>query len=171
MRGHRSMVHINTKIDSVVQGCGNANARGLESLQYCINSLWPSDTIWRYRSESALAQAIADGTKPLPEPKLTSHHWGSAAFTWEQFNRNTLATTLSSEFQNYTLLNLLPHIPGVKEFSHWNELFQMYIKHLIWDDSWGVRQDFGYQCTLSMKSWYKTQIHLYFFEKIKHVQS
>ena len=36
---------------------------------YMLNSLRPSDAIWRHRSGSALA----DGTKPLPEPTLTYH--------------------------------------------------------------------------------------------------
>ena len=29
---------------------------------------------------------LPDGTKPLPEPMLTYHQWGSVAFTWEQFH-------------------------------------------------------------------------------------
>ena len=33
------------------------------------SSMWPSDAIWRYRSESALTQAVPDGTKPVSEPK------------------------------------------------------------------------------------------------------
>ena len=28
---------------------------------------------------------VLDGTKPLPEPMLTSPYWGPVAFTWEQF--------------------------------------------------------------------------------------
>ena len=42
-----------------------------------INSLRPSDAIWRHRSGSTLAQVMAwcltYGTKPLPEPMLTYH--------------------------------------------------------------------------------------------------
>ena len=34
------------------------------------------------------------GTKPLPEPMLTSHYWGYVAFKWEQFQYY--------EFENYT---------------------------------------------------------------------
>ena len=44
---------------------------------YFINSLGPSDAIWRWRSWSTLVQVMAclfpDGTKPLPEPMLTYH--------------------------------------------------------------------------------------------------
>ena len=29
---------------------------------------------------------LPDGTKPLPEPMLTYHHWSLVAFTWEQFH-------------------------------------------------------------------------------------
>ena len=28
---------------------------------------------------------LPDGTKPLPEPMLTLHYWGSVAVIWEQF--------------------------------------------------------------------------------------
>ena len=28
---------------------------------------------------------LPEGTKPLPEPTVASHLWGSVAFTWEQF--------------------------------------------------------------------------------------
>ena len=31
---------------------------------------------------------LPDGTKPLPEPMLTCHQWGSVAFTWEELQRN-----------------------------------------------------------------------------------
>ena len=44
---------------------------------YFMNSLWPTDAIWRHRCGSTLAQVmdwcLHDGTKPLPEPMLTSH--------------------------------------------------------------------------------------------------
>ena len=44
----------------------------LSQPQY-VNSLWPSDAIWRQRSQSTLAKVMACcyGTKPLPEPMLT----------------------------------------------------------------------------------------------------
>ena len=32
------------------------------------NLLWPGDTIWQHRYESALAHQAIGGTKPLPEP-------------------------------------------------------------------------------------------------------
>ena len=40
---------------------------------FIINSVWPSDNIWRYRSGSTLAQVMACGLK-APEPMLTSVH-------------------------------------------------------------------------------------------------
>ena len=54
-----------------------------------LNSLWPSDTIWRHRSGSTLVQVMAcllpDGTKPLPEPMLTYHQSGLVTFTCGHF--------------------------------------------------------------------------------------
>ena len=57
-----------------------------------LNSLWPSDAIWWHISWSTLPQPMAcclTGTKPLPEPVLTYHHWGSVTITWWQFWRVT----------------------------------------------------------------------------------
>ena len=54
-----------------------------------VNSLWPSDDIWQYRSGSPVAQSnglLSDGIKPLPEPMLISHQWASMAFPWECFH-------------------------------------------------------------------------------------
>ena len=46
--------------------------------------------IWWNRTWSILIGSgnglVPDDTKPLPEPILTSHWWGSVAFTWEQFH-------------------------------------------------------------------------------------
>ena len=42
-----------------------------------VNSLWPSDTIWRHRSGSTLAQVMAcclTAPSHSPEPMLTNHH-------------------------------------------------------------------------------------------------
>ena len=63
----------------------------LPILPYYLNSLRPSDAIWRQWSWTTLAQVMAllpDGTKPLPEPMLTYHQRGSVAYFWEQFRRN-----------------------------------------------------------------------------------
>ena len=35
----------------------------------------------------SITSLVPNSTKPLPEPMLTSHKWGSVAFTWEQFHR------------------------------------------------------------------------------------
>ena len=48
-----------------------------------VNSSWPSDIIWLQiwvyiDSGNGL---LPNGTKPLPEPTLTYHPWGSVAFT------------------------------------------------------------------------------------------
>ena len=47
---------------------------------------------------------LPNGTKPLPEPMLTYHQWGSVAFTWEQFHSwSAEAAILYNESENYTL--------------------------------------------------------------------
>ena len=43
----------------LVPDCSNSIANTLELLQSCINSLGPSDAIWRHRSGSTLAQVMA----------------------------------------------------------------------------------------------------------------
>ena len=51
---------------------------------------------------------LPDGTKPLPEPKLT-FHWGwSAAFTWEQFHKKC-------SWKEIMILKLFPCFPGANE--------------------------------------------------------
>ena len=76
---------------------------------WLINTLWPSNAIWRHRSGSTLAQVMAllpDGTKPLPEPMLTYHHWRLIAFTWRQFHKEcsrnvSLTWVWTLQGQNY----------------------------------------------------------------------
>ena len=54
-----------------------------------VNSLWPSDAIWRQRSESTLAQVLAcclTAPSHYLEPMLTYHQWGSKTFTWKKFH-------------------------------------------------------------------------------------
>ena len=75
----------------------------------CCTVLWPSDAIWRYTCRSGVnidsgigllsgGPKLSDGPKPLPDPMLTSHWWGSVASTWKQFHKITI---LYSEFQKY----------------------------------------------------------------------
>ena len=60
-----------------------------------INSLWPSDTIWRQRSGSTLAQVMACcPTAPshyLQEPMLTYHKYGPVTLIWGQFHKRYLS--------------------------------------------------------------------------------
>ena len=66
----------------------NSSTWGLVQLccgAFFINSLWPSDTIWRPRSGSTLDQEMADGTKPLPQPMLTYNQWGPVTLISVQF--------------------------------------------------------------------------------------
>ena len=57
-----------------------------------VNSLWPTDTIWRQRSVNIGSgnSLLPDGTKPLPEPMLTGHPWSSVTFTEGQFHKQCL---------------------------------------------------------------------------------
>ena len=52
-------------------------------------SSWPSDTIdlGQHRLNNVL---LPDSTKPLSEPKLTSHQHGLVVFTWGQFQGNCI---------------------------------------------------------------------------------
>ena len=56
-----------------------------------LNSLWPTDAIWWQRSGSTLAQVMADGTKPLPEPMSTYHKSGPVMLIWGQFHKRYLS--------------------------------------------------------------------------------
>ena len=69
-----------------------------------INSLWPSDTIWRHiwvniGSGNGL---LPDGTKPLPEPMLTFHNLSPVTFILGQFHKRCLNhQPLKSVKKNY----------------------------------------------------------------------
>ena len=48
-----------------------------------VNSLWPSDAIWRQEIWVNIGSGnglLPDGTKPLPEPILTYHYQGPVIF-------------------------------------------------------------------------------------------
>ena len=85
--------------------------------------------IWIWVNIGSGNGLVPDGTKPLPEPKLTNHQWGSVACTWEQFYRKcwriqsvALNRKLYSNFEITSTSprgkKLLPHFPGVKNYSH-----------------------------------------------------
>ena len=84
-----------------------------------VNSLWPSDTIWRQRSWSTLAQGnglLPDGTKPLPEPMLTYHQLGRVAFTWVQFYKRCLSHQ-SLKLAWKLLIYFFSNLPGANELT------------------------------------------------------
>ena len=66
---------------------------------------------------------LPDGTKPLPETKLTTsnHQWGPVAFTWEQFHLNAQDSSPWDEFENYwfKITATSPRDHWVKELPHW----------------------------------------------------
>ena len=100
-----------------------ASKRGSKMLvvsPLCVNSLWPSDAIWRHWSWSALAQAmpssryLLDGTKPLPEPMLII-----VTFSAELFHGEHSSYSLTKWVWNLIMLStLLPHLLGpVRQYS------------------------------------------------------
>ena len=70
----------------------------------CINSLWPSDAIWRQISGSTLPYVtglIPDGTKPLTETMLTNGQWVLCHSHESNFLVNTHDINLYDEPENY----------------------------------------------------------------------
>ena len=67
----------------------NVNSRGWLSCYVLISSLWPSDTIWRHRSGSTLAQVMnwcLTGTRHYMRQRwiiISEILW---VFTWERFH-------------------------------------------------------------------------------------
>ena len=66
-----------------------------------------------------------DSTKPLPEPMLTFHSWGSVVFVWEQFH-STQATILCKECENCTY-----KITAMSPRGHW-------VDNCLANDHWAV---------------------------------
>ena len=60
---------------------------------------------------------LPDGTKPLPEPMLTSDQSGSMTFTWEQ-SRRVFKLLVCMVSLKITLLKLLPRLSGANELIH-----------------------------------------------------
>ena len=58
------------------------------TVMYWVNTLWPSDAIFRHIIWVNIVPAnglLCNGTKPLPGPVLTYHRWSFLAFTCGQF--------------------------------------------------------------------------------------
>ena len=51
---------------------------------------------------------LLNGTKPLPEPMLTLHYWGSVAVIWEQFH---------SYYSEESVWKLMLDLPGANELT------------------------------------------------------
>ena len=47
---------------------------------------------------------LPDGTKPLPEPMLTYHQWGSVAYTWGCISQELFKISIHKTGSNITLL-------------------------------------------------------------------
>ena len=60
---------------------------------FMLNSLWPSDAIWRQRSGSTLAQAMAcclTAPSHYLNQMLTDHQWSPMTFIFGQFHKKCL---------------------------------------------------------------------------------
>ena len=96
------------------------NGIALVYMEYLVvNSLWPSDAIWRHRFRSVLAQVVACCLM-APSHYLNqcwlSYYWGSVAFTWE-ISRWVPKLLFFELNLKIILLKLLPHLPGANELS------------------------------------------------------
>ena len=88
--------------------CPSANEAALEYMcesdQYLINSLWPSDTIWRQRSGSKLAQVMAC-CLTAPSPYLNQCWFIISKVEWHSYydNFTRYASTINHQnlFENY----------------------------------------------------------------------
>ena len=97
----------------------------------CLNSLWPSDAIWRHRSELTLARIMSCC--------LTSsnHYLNKSCFIiesvlWHSTGRNftrTVHDLYRSMRSEITLTTLSPHLPGANELSP-QSVASVYILHL-----------------------------------------
>ena len=81
-----------------------------------VNNLWASDTIWWHWSGSTFS-LLPDGTKPLPEPVLPHHQWGSVACTWEQFYRGCSRIQSITWVPKSHFYKLVPRTPGYNELT------------------------------------------------------
>ena len=93
---------------------------GATRLQW-VNSLWPSDTIWReiWVNIGSGNVLLPDGTKPLPEPKLTDHQWSPVTFILGQFHKSCLNHQSLNLLKNY-ISKFHSNFPGANELTHWS---------------------------------------------------
>ena len=83
--------------------------------------------IWWYHMATQICGNIGsdnsfspDSTKPLPEPMLMSHWWGSVAITCEQFDSQWLYHYSVLWLLNIILSNLPPRLPKANELTLFN---------------------------------------------------
>ena len=79
--------------------------------------LWPSDTIWRHRYGSTLAQVMAWANQPI----FTNHQWGLVAFICGQFPKKFLWWY---DFKNYWLNSSPPSAANMRQWTG-STLFQI----------------------------------------------
>ena len=71
-----------------------------------------------------------DGTKPLPEPMLTDHHWDLVVFTLRAISQKMLKISVLDMSLIITHSRLHPHLPWASELTHWGWVMHIHISEL-----------------------------------------
>ena len=89
------------------------------SSSHCVNSLWPSDTIWHQRSWSTLDQVMAC-CLTAPSHYLNQCWLLISVFLWHSPESNFAVFKLLQCIMilKIILLKLLPHLPGASELTN-----------------------------------------------------
>ena len=87
-----------------------SSCQGKINTNTSINSLWPSDAMWRPKSGSTLAQFVG----LFPEPSLS---W-NVFFGIHKAISQVLMNPIRNNCSGMTLLKLLPRVPGTNEITY-----------------------------------------------------
>ena len=94
----------------------------------CVNSLWPSDAIWRHRSGSTLAQVMAC-CLTAPSHYLDWCWLTISKIQWHSsegnFTRDNSAINISICWK-ITYLRFQSNLPGANELTHWDWVTYLY---------------------------------------------
>ena len=96
----------------------------IQSWETAIGGTDMSDT--SFNNCSINMKSLTRRHQAIPEPMLTSHQWGSLAFTWEQFHIECLGNALHNDFKNHTF-----KIIGICPMVQWVNTTQSVMMHLL----------------------------------------
>ena len=80
------------------------------------NPLWPSVKQYDDVNIGSGNGLLPDGTKPLPDPVLTTHQWLAAVMTCKKFQKKFSIYLFINTSVNITNLKSQSYLPGAKEF-------------------------------------------------------